>query len=359
MIRTFLGTFALVFAAMLGLYLFDTFLARTEIAESHAEAQRLFEEGQALLREGKTPDAIERFRNALEFARNNRDYQLALSRALLDAGKLTDSEAVAKGLLERDPTDGRANLTMARVMIRENRSGDAEAYYHRAIYGKWPGNDAGKERLRVRLELIDLLARGIDKQALLAELLPLEGENLDPGTRERVAHLYLVAGSPTRAMEMFRQILRDQPSNARAFAGLGMAEFARGNYRGAHLDFLIASRLKPNDTEIKKQFNLASEVLTLDPTVRGLNQRGRYQRSAHLLELAEASLSRCSGAPGELVNEARLQLQAPARQASEGDATEANLDLAEKLWQARKKECPAPVPESDQALALVLTKIAQ
>jgi len=38
---------------------------------------------------------------------------------------------------------------------------------------------------------------------------------------------------------------------------------------------------------------------------------------------------------------------------------EANLELAEQVWQARKRECKHGLTEAEQPLDLVLTKIAE
>ena len=87
----------------------------------------------------------------------------------------------------------------------------------------------------------------------MAELLPLQYEAPDNlQTRKRIARLYLLAGSPSRALDLFKEILRQQPQDFDAYAGLGEAEFARGNYRTARTNFMVALRLKPADEEIGK-----------------------------------------------------------------------------------------------------------
>ena len=44
--------------------------------------------------------------------------------------------------------------------------------------------------------------------------------------------------------------------------------------------------------------------------------------------------------------------------AREGEVSESMVDMAEQLWQARKKECRSPA-EPDSPLAMVLAKLAQ
>src|ERR1700687_2090304 len=111
-------TFAIVFLAMAGLFTLDTFLAKLAQSDRAAEARRLFEEGERLTRDGRNLDAIDRFRGALAIEREERDYQLALSGALLAVGKFSGAEAVANDLLQHDSTSGTANLTMARVQVK-------------------------------------------------------------------------------------------------------------------------------------------------------------------------------------------------------------------------------------------------
>jgi hypothetical protein len=63
---------------------------------------------------------------------------------------------------------------MGRILVKEGRFPEAISYFRRAIYGHW-NEDAAGNRLRVRFELIDLLAQRNSKEELLAELLPGSG----------------------------------------------------------------------------------------------------------------------------------------------------------------------------------------
>ena len=344
------GTFAIVFAAIAGLWVFDSFLERMDRSETSAEAQRSFAEGQGLAAAGRNAEAVDRFSSAVAIARDNRDYRLALSNALLAVGKTLDAEATANQVLQRDSTDGAANLTMARINVREGDFEDAESYYHRAIYGRWP-SDPAKHRTDVRLELIDRLSqrdltRPDGRQELLAELLAVEGDVTDVATEKRLARLYLAAGSPSHSAQLFQTIIRERHNDPDAWAGLGDAELAQRNYRRARTDFETALRYNRGDAAVRKRLDLTDEVLGLDPMILGLSAAERYGRSALLLKLASDALTRCAGQnPLEHV-----------RQAHGSDAMEANMDLALELWKTRGKVC-GPVTESEQPLALVLAEL--
>ena len=177
--RSFLGTFGLVFLAIAALFVVDTFLAKTERAESLVEAARLFEQGRVLMQRGENAEAIERIKDAISIERGNRDYLRTLAQAQFAAGKTADAESTLTELLQSDSTDGLASLIMARVLVKEERFAEAISYFHRAIYGRW-NEDAAENRLRARFELIDLLAQRDSKEELLAELLPIQDQLLPP-----------------------------------------------------------------------------------------------------------------------------------------------------------------------------------
>jgi tetratricopeptide (TPR) repeat protein len=358
---SFIGTFVIIFIALGALFAADTFLVRIERAEDQAEATRLVAEGRAMMQGGRYAEAAERFKDAISIDRDSRDYRLALADALLAAKNFMEAESTLGELLQRDSTDGDANLAMARVLVGESKIAEGISSYHRAIYGQWR-TDTAQNRLKVRFELVDLLARQNAKEELLAELLPLQDEaSADLQTRTRIGELFLSAGSPARAADVFQDILRRDSQNAEAYSGLGEAEFARGNYQPARTDFLNASRLKPDDAAIRKRLELCEQIMSLDPTRRGLASNERYQRSLKLVALALDEINRCSrtSAPQELVDSANKALKARVADLRQNAAAEANLDLTEQLWQARGKDCGSSVPSSDDPLALLLAKIAQ
>jgi tetratricopeptide (TPR) repeat protein len=258
-------------------------------------------------------------------------------------------------LLDADSTDGFASLMMGRIAAKEGRSADAVSYFHRAIYGHWNDHESDN-RQRARFELIDYLAAHNSKEELLAELLPVaEHPPRDIKSRAHLGQLFLMAGSPSHAADMFRTIVHDQPSSAEAHAGLAEADFARADYRSAQRNFQDALRFDPSDQAVRRRLDLCDELLQLDPTLRGIDSQERQQRSAKLVELTAAEVTRC--VPENQSPELKILL-GTAASASKARSSEANLDLAEQLWQARKKECRA-APDAETPLALVLARLAR
>ena len=82
------------------------------------------------------------------------------------------------------------------------------------------------------------------------------------------------------------------------------------------------------------------------------------------MNLASDDLSRCAGsAPPEAIQKLTAQagtaLKSKVRAGRESEAADDDLELAEQLWQARKKFCREPPSASSDAMALVLDKLAQ
>lgn len=368
-----LGVVALSMGLLFGA---DTFLAKTEESEGRIQAAGLYKEGKRLLDMGSYAEAADRLNDALIIDRGNRGYQLALARAQLGDGQATEAEATIDGLLVSDSTDGPANLAMARVLLKEGRVREAISYYHRAVYGQWKDDPEGN-RLKIRFELIDLLAKQNSKEELLAELLAVEEEAPDDTeARLRIGRLFLAAGSPSHAAEVFRDVVRnvvkDEPGStaaSAAYEGIGESEFKLGDYRAAIAAFSSAIKSNPADLSLNgsnpnaqaasRGMELANEVLALDPTQRGLDASERLRRSRILLQKTLDATTACSGAilPEDLVKSSEKELKESPHAGRPDSAAETDLDLAEKLWQVRKVGCGPPA--SDDPLALALAKVSQ
>ena len=134
------GLAVLVLAIIVALYGLDRFLARAEQSELEMEAQTQFSEGQRLLAGGKPHLAVQHLQRASSLERANQEYELALASAELADGSIEKARETLNDILQDDANNASANLLMARAMVRENRFKDADAHYHRAIYGRWPAN---------------------------------------------------------------------------------------------------------------------------------------------------------------------------------------------------------------------------
>jgi tetratricopeptide (TPR) repeat protein len=360
-----LGIIVIVAMVIAGLAVVDTFLARVQDAEVQRTARQSFREGLLFSRNGKADQAIEAFRKAHALEREKTEYELELIKALTEAGKSDQAELLMREVLEREPNGGRANLLAAHIMIAKGKDGAAESYYHRAIYGEWPDN-ADAHRISVRMELADFLAAKGKKQELLAELLPLQEQSAkDPAADRRIAQLFLAADSPSHAANEYRALIKRDPGDASAYAGLGDAELKLGDYRPARDAFLSAAARNPEDASIRHRVELSSTLNALDPTARRLTSVEKYRRSLRILELAQAELDGCiakhpaaaSDKAQQLLASANDMVKQKAPAAITNELAEHVLGLADETFQNRVKLCGTP--DDDDPLRLIMQKVAQ
>ncbi len=352
----FVGTLALVLLSIAAFMFFDLSLAAIDRGESAAHAASSYDQGLRLLR-SKNPDAaLDQFRIAVGLDRANVGYALALAEAMLEAGHASDAESTLTVLLTRTENEGAVNLTMAHVMIREGRTNDAKAYFHRAIFGRW-GADSAQRRTQARFELIQLIQEHGTSPELLAELLPFEDVSPDSiALRRELGSLFLRAGSPQRAATMFRSVVRRDSTDADAYAGLGEAALALGNFRTAKADFAEAALRRPDDTRLRGRVAFVDTVLALDPAAAELGVDERYARSRNLLARAIAVLGRCGESPDAQLSSARELLAHESSPAVRRAAGDAMVAAATALWNAHSSRCSAAA--SDEALRVVMGQLA-
>lgn len=358
-------TFSLIaFLALLigSLHTADMFLAKVERSDQKREAARFFREGTQLLRQSQSARAVDSLRKAYVAERENRQYQLQLVSALMTDQQLDEAGKTLEDLLRRDPNNGEANLLSARLMIQKNSSAEAEPYFHRAIYGAWPGN-AALHTMETRLELADFLASRANAKGLLAELLTLEGEApKDPAARKHIARMFIVAGSPARAVSAYRELIEDYPNDSEASAGLGEAELARGNYLAAQAAFQRALHKNPDDANARRDSQLANTLTALDPTPRRLSSIEKYKRSISILERAANSLKHCGAETTEVAQTLAAvdkALPKKALAAATNELAEEKLTLAGQVWKVRTRLCGKDAETDDEPLRLILEKLDQ
>ncbi|MFL5483840.1 MAG: tetratricopeptide repeat protein [Gemmatimonadaceae bacterium] len=359
----FLLTFAVILVTILLLLGFDTGLARIDKRANSASALSEYKQGQGLFATGHVDDAIDHFRAAATLDRDHSVYTVALAQAFLAQGRASVAEQLLGPVLERNVYDAPANLQLARVLAKEGRPDEAKSYYRRAIIGTWQGPDAERNRTASRYELIDLLAQSGDKQDLLSELLPLQDEAQTDSARRKVAHLFVVAGSPERASDMYRTILRHNPRDAEAYVGLADATLAMGNFNTArdHLD--AALKVAPDDSVIKKRLALTDTVIAMDPGQRGLGVDEQLRRSRALVQRTIVAARRCLDVSSPEVSAAldsvTRSLVASAANVPRAQAIEENLSIAGTIWRMRGTRCATRDQPGEEALRLVQEKIGQ
>jgi hypothetical protein len=102
---------------------------------------------------------------------------------------------------------------------------------------------------------------------------------------------------------------------------------------------------------------VCDRVLALDPLRNGLSAEEEYRHSRNLLQLVLNNLNQCAG-PASAEPTSEL-MEAAAKELKKRGSTPNDIELAERLWQMRRTACRPAVGDSDEALVLVMGKLAQ
>lgn len=290
-------------------------LARDYHQARRAHAALYFATAERDLAAGRGQEAALHYRAALSLERDNGEYRRRLAVTLLDLRRIGEAESRLDDLLAADPIDGEANLLRGRVAASRGNWRDAEAYYQRAIYGRWPGEELPR-RLAARYELVELFEQiGAGTQAR-AELLRLQSDLPDvPFLQDDVARRFLRLGDADQAARVLRLTLASRPANAWRLADLARAELAAGRLESARDAARRALAIDPADEDTRERLGAIADALTLDPSARGLSLRERHRRSGLLLTRAIEELEGClarSGSPAATPGGAAAAPEAPA-----------------------------------------------
>ena len=289
-------TLILSFVLLLTLFVATGFASRSYHKEESVLAHRWFERGQAAMRDGQSAVAIEAFRTALVYARGiefTADYDLALARALAQAGHLEESRSYLLGLEQAAPGSGTVNLELARLSARLKNYSDAMRYYNSAIYGVWE-TDPLEQRRNVRIEFSEFLldiGQTAEAQAQLVALVAALPP--DPTLHVEAGNLFLRASRSALALKEFQTALDENRQAPGAARGAGAAAFQLGDYAAASRYFSRAGRESPLGPLWQQDLDVSNLILSLNPFAPNLSPSEAAHRAAHDYELASDRLATC------------------------------------------------------------------
>ena len=350
---------ATVSVAVIVLFACTGFLARYYSAQRRARAEAHYDAGAKLAAAGRDEDAIDEYRKAMIFSPDNFKVRLSLAIVLLGEGRLGEAETHLLDLKQSDPASGEINLELARVAVKTGRDKDAEASYHRAIYGYWPDHYS-ERRLAARWELIGLLEKNKENQQAIAELLELFNDAPDdPALKNRIGRQFMKFKSYANAAAVFEDNLSRHRRDRDSAAGDAEAQFALGHYVQAQRAYRVAFRLDPGDSALLQRLAIVNLVVNLDPSLPSLTTAGRNARVRELLDrdlhaMQDCAESHAGAAAAFQADEDHVQQLLTSRKRSKNqELTPAMMGAAQQLWRDREQVCGAPRP-SEEPLAILL-----
>lgn len=361
----------LTLLVLLLLFVATGFATKFYHAQEKVIAEQWFARGEAELRAGQASAAVEDFRNALAYSRDNAKYRLELDKALLAAGRLQEAHARLLALWEQEPGNGVLNLELARLAVRQSSVPEALRYYHNAIYGEWE-KDPVEQRHAARLELAQFLLRSGQKAAAQSELIGLAADlPPDSGLETQVGSLLLASGENDQALKLFLEALRLNPGQEAALFSAGEAYYNLGNYSAAAHYLRRALEGDPHSTRAQTLAGTARLILSVNPSEPRLSRQERAKRTFRAFQQAMARLLNCAASRGINLQAGqesrRLQslyaqamdvqpdVQIPAL-GEDSDLRATVMDLAFDIENATAQECGQP---QGLDLALLLLGRAQ
>jgi tetratricopeptide (TPR) repeat protein len=319
-----------------------------------------FAEGEQQLAQGNTRKAIESLRRATSSDYDNRDYSLALARALATVGRDEEARYALLRLRDAAPENAEVNLDLARIAAKHADVAEASHYYHNALYGLWTGTEVDRQQRQVRMELIRFLLDHQKRSAALSELLILESDLPDDAdTQTQVAQLFLNADDADHAIKHFRSALRVDKHDPLALSGAGEAAFRLGDYAQAR-HYLEGAVAVGEKGPAQESLALTKMILSSDPLTPHLPTEERGRRLKVGFDQAFATLESCqsqSGGPSDLDalhSEAaamKPQIKTHA-QRPDPETLESGVDLIAKMEEAVSNRCGEP-QGLDHALLLI------
>lgn len=270
-----------------------TGLSRAYRAQRQALGNRWFARGVADLNAKNFDAAVNEFRAALLYARDDYNYQLNLAEALIGSHQTGQASAYLLNLWDREPENGQVNLELARIAAQKGQTTDAVRYFNDAVYAAWPPGQETQRR-EARLELIGFLLRTNAKPQAQAELIALAANvGDDPAEQARIGDLFVRAGDYQSALEAYRQSLKYDRHDAATLKGAGDAAFELGQYSVAEHYLEMAAAEDPKDTQAAERLKTAQMVVRMDPFRDEISSEERNRIIVEAFTTAGERLSHC------------------------------------------------------------------
>ena len=349
---------SILIAACVAMFVFTRDMSVRLDAAKAQDAATWYVEGQQLLLGAEFDEAVDAFRSATVAQVDNLDYSLGLAEALVAAERNDEARGLLLKLRAVTPETAAVNSYLARVEADGGAVDEAVRYYRSALQGIWPAGQEDARRM-LRVELIRFQLKHGDREGALFEILILSANSPGGLFGILVGQLFLDAGSAQEALESFEQVISDEPENGPALAGAGEALFELEDYARARRFLASAVDHDAASERVAERLEVATFVLSTDPTAPRLSTAERQRRLQVGLDRVIERLQACvesATEPAALmemldeVNTMRTELR-PGSVGREPDLPDIGLALI-----GRAETAAAPCAEAtalDQALVLI------
>jgi len=199
--------------------------------------------GNALMRLGRTEEALARYEEAVRLMPDYHPAILNIANHLSKIGRLEEANRRYREVLRIDPTFAPAHNNWAVNLVKEGRLEEAIDHYRAAIQARPAYFDAYYNLSRV----LAMLNRPDEAIEAVRQAVRLNPESVD--ARARLARLLVGHGSTEEAIEHYRAALELRPEDASIRLDLGNCLIDRGEFTEAVRVILRSLELNPHNPE--------------------------------------------------------------------------------------------------------------
>jgi tetratricopeptide (TPR) repeat protein len=218
--------------------------------------------GNALAEQGKLPEAIEQFREALRLVPGFDDPHYNLGNALATQGRLTEAIEHYQAALQVQPRSAAIRFALGEAFRRSGRTAEAEAQYLQALSGD-------SETAEVWYRLGNALLNGgrwPESAQAFARAVKLKPDF--PDALINYAGVLAQLGRNDEAAAEFRAALAFEPNAADVHNDFGGVLAQSGHLPEARAEFETALRLKPDYSEARNNLERVKRMISARPAAQ-------------------------------------------------------------------------------------------
>lgn len=271
-----------------------------------------YQNGEQLMAQGRIDEAIAAFRSALAHTPQDTKIRAALGLALVRSGHFVEAESYLSAVAKAEPQNGPVWMGLAEIARAGGDKKQALQLFRQALAKEWPAT-AESQRDNAQLEYAaSLSASGLQSEAnsLLLSVIAHRGD--DAATGKKAVEMVKLNGSTAQVEEAYTLLASHFPADANVWLGLGDARLAEDKELSALDAYRRAAKADPGNAEAQSAVTRVEDILSIDPTRRGLSVRERAHRWDEVLQRIVNAASACGSNPE--VSKANLLLKEAGRQ---------------------------------------------
>lgn len=322
------------------------FWQRSRRSHLAIEAQR---SGQMLLAQGRVDEAVLAFRNGLAHTPQNTKLRAALGLALVQTGHPDEASSYLSEAARADPANGPVWMGLAKIALVGGDKKRALELFRQALAKEWPVPEEPQRR-SAQFDYADLLSEtGRRGEAISLLLAMIEQNGDDPVIGKKAADTVRAIASPEQAEEAYSMLASRFPADSGVWLRLGDTRFAADKDRPALDAYRRAVKVDPENTDAQGAVTRVEDVLSLDPTRRGLSVRERARRWDEILRRVLAAAAGCGESPETARARPLLKKRAFSLEVSDW-----KMEAALRIWQSAVPSC-----KTDAVLSHIMSKLRE